>query len=240
MIKKFFTKNEIIFRAKSEHVFEVREKPIPANKIIPNWWKSILPYTNKEQKLDLSPAPTVTVKRCISAYDALSSGYVVTLWADILVKYDEEIGHSISWACEENVFGIWNKDQVSGYEIPDGYGDGVFKYIHGWQIKTPKDWSSLIVHPFGYPNLPFKVIPGIVDTDLLKTDINTPIVFKKGFEGIIEKGTPIFQIIPIKRESWTSSHELQKENEHYLNQEKLSTKIISSYARNLRSPKNYR
>ena len=33
-------KNIITFEASSNHVFEVREKPIPAVKIIPDWWKN--------------------------------------------------------------------------------------------------------------------------------------------------------------------------------------------------------
>jgi hypothetical protein len=232
--------NLIKFIATSDHVFNVREKPISASKIIPKWWKNLPHYTNKEQKIDLCPRPNVTVKRCLSAYDSLASGYIVTLWADIIVFYDKENGTSIKWNTTENVFDLWESSQSSNYEIPKGFGSLVFKYLHGWIIKTPKGYSSQISHPAGYQNLPFRVIPGIVDTDNLDTLINTPLVFEEGWEGIIEKGTPIFQILPFKRDSWKSEFSVQNPGESHINNEKLKTKIFSYYGRYLRQPKTYK
>jgi hypothetical protein len=233
-------KDKIIkFSAQSKHVFEVREKPKPASSLIPQWWKDIPHYSHGHSKVVLDPAPTVTVKRCLSAYDAIASGYIVTLWTDIEVTYDPLTGHTLKWLSSESVFSVWDREQSGGYEIPEGFDNQVFKYQHGWRIETPKGYSSLIIHPTGYQNLPFKAIPGIVDTDVLLTDINMPIVFKKGWEGILEKGTPMFQIIPVKRDEWSSEFSLMKENEHYLNVEKLKTKIVSSYARYMRTPKKY-
>jgi hypothetical protein len=232
--------NTIKFIATSDHVFNVREKPIPASEILPRWWKDLPHYATKEQKMDLNPRPTVTVKRCLSAYDGIASGYVVTLWADILVSYDEVNGTTVKWNTVENVFDVWSPTQSSNYEIPKGFGSLVFKYLHGWIIKTPKGYSSQIMHPVGYQNLPFRVIPGIVDTDNLDTLINTPLVFEKGWEGIIEKGTPIFQVLPFKRDSWKSEVSFQGPNENYLNDEKLQTKIVSYYGKYLRKPKTYR
>jgi hypothetical protein len=98
----------------------------------------------------------------------------------------------------------------------------------------------LVTHPVAYPNLPFKVITGIVDTDKLDTLINTPLIFKKGFTGILEKGTPIFQIIPIFRSNWESEHELQHPIKLHYDEEKLRTKIVSYYGRYLRVPKSYK
>lgn len=234
-------KDKIIkFSAQTKHVFEVREKPIPANSIVPQWWKDIPHYSEGRTKLELDPASTVTVKRCLSAYDAIASGYIVTLWSDVQVRYDPVFGHELKWQPTPHVFTTWPKSQSIGYEIPEGFDDQVFKYHHGWRIETPKEYSSLIIHPVGYQNLPFRAIPGIVDTDILLTDINTPFVFKKGWEGILEKGTPMFQIIPVKRDNWSSDFSLQEEDEFYLNQEKLKTRIVSAYARYMRVPKRYK
>lgn len=230
--------NKITFRAQNEHVWEVREKPISASKLIPDWWKNMAPYSNKENKLKLSPQSTVTVKKCAPSMDALISGYIVTLWADIMVTQTGGFPQ-IQWTTSENVLELWPEEQVGGFEIPDGYDRFVYKYMHGWTIKTPPGWSCLIAHPFGYSNIPIKTIPGVVDTDVLETEINTPFFIKKGFEGIIEKGTPMFQIIPIKRDHWESEFVLEKPNQHFFNVEKLKTKISSSYARNLRHTKKY-
>lgn len=231
--------NKIIFRAQSEHVWEVREKPYPASKKLPEWWKKIPPYSTFDNKLRLSPGPTVTVKKCLPTLDAISAGYIVPLWADLMVSQDNNMP-LVQWPTSEPVLQTWAKEQVSGYEIIENFSPIVFKYLHGWIIKTPPGWSSFITHPIGYQNLPFRSISGIVDTDSLETDINTPIIIKKDFEGIIEKGTPMFQIIPFKRENWESDFILQKPNQHFLNSEKIRTRIISAYGRTMRSNKFYK
>ena len=44
----------------------------------------------------------------------------------------------------------------------------------------------------------------IIDTDKWPITGPIPFVLKKGFSGMIPAGTPIYQIIFIKREEWTS------------------------------------
>jgi hypothetical protein len=231
--------NKISFRAWDEYALEVMSKPQPASDHLPDWWKKMPNYSGPNT-MSLSPAPNVTVKRCMPSFDALTAGYIFTLWTDIQVSYTEETGSVIRWGTSREPFSPWPAKQVSTYEIPDGFDNHVFKYHYGYDITTPSGWSSLFVHPVAYQNLPFRVIPGLVDTDVLKTDINTPLVFKKGFEGVIEKGTPMFQLIPLYRQNWTSEVILQDPAEHYLNQEKLNTRIVSPYGRYMRTPKIYK
>ncbi len=233
-------KQTITFCSVDDHVWNVREKPVPASTVLPKWWREIPNYSNDKNSLELAPGPTVTVKRCLPVFDGLTAGYVMPLWSDIQVTYDDLGGTYVKWLPSEPVFEVWDPSQVSTFKIPEEYNLAVFKYVHGWIIKTPPGWSCLITHPIAYPDLPFKVITGIVDTDRLNTGINTPIVFKKGFEGIIEKGTPMFQIIPIKRSNWKS--EVIQGNPKTLEYalEILRTKIVSSYGKHLRVPKVYK
>ena len=232
--------NTIKFKSRNDHAWHLGERPIPASKMLPDWWRDMPHYSHGLPSIDLLPNPTVTVKRCQSALDGLAAGYIFPLWADVLVSYTEEKGTYIKWNTNEPVFDIWNPQQVAGYNLEEGYAEPVFKYRHNWLIETPPGWSSLLVTPFGYPNLPFKVIPGLVDTDKLKTDINTPLVFKKGFEGIIEKGTPMFQVIPVKRSSWTSEVIQGNYDEYMIEHERVKSKIVSYYGRYLRVPKVYK
>ena len=88
--------------------------------------------------------------------------------------------------------------------------------------------------------MPIKTITGIIDTDSLKTFANSPFVIKEGFEGIIEKGTPMFQIIPFKRDSWKAEYELMGKETNFHNNEKLHSRIVSSYGRFLRKPKEFK
>jgi hypothetical protein len=231
--------NKIKFLAQSEHVWEVRERPFPAAKKIPQWWKDIPVYGNDADKLILDPAPNVTVKKCIPTVDMFSTGYYMPLWSDCLIKQEDGFP-TINWNVSEPVFDTWPQVQVSSFNFGKEYSNVAFKYLHGWTIKTPPGWSCLFTHPVAYPDLPFKSISGIVDTDVLNTGINVPVVIKKGFEGTIEQGTPMFQIIPFKRSHWDSEFELKKQNQDYFDLEKLRSKIIRAYGHLIKDKKIYR
>jgi hypothetical protein len=45
-------------------------------------------------------------------------------------------------------------------------------------------------------------LTGVVDTDAYPLVVLFPFMMKNTFEGVIEKGTPVVQIIPFKREDW--------------------------------------
>ena len=65
------------------------------------------------------------------------------------------------------------------------------------------------------PDDRFFIIPGIVDTDTFKLEINFPIVFNgdkyDSLKTTIKRGTPYVQVIPFKRDSWKMSIEETKE-----------------------------
>jgi hypothetical protein len=223
-------KNIITFEASSDHVFEVHERPIPAVKAIPDWWKEIPKYASENNKLVINPAPSITVKQCAPTVDILSSGYIMPLWTDVLVTQNE-FGPYVQWnSLSQSPIDVWQNTQVSSFEIPKGFSSTVFKYMHGWNIITPPGWSTLFIHPAGYQNLPIRSIAGIVDTDILTTPINCPFFIKENFEGVIEKGTPMFQIIPFKRESWESNftNPGNEKNKHEV--DKLYSKIYGYYS----------
>ncbi len=229
---------KIKFHAATRHVLEVRDKPMPASQFMPEWWKNLPIYANG--KLDINPAPSVTAKRCFPLLDGITAGYIVTLWSDLLVSKDENNVTTIKWVTEEPVIDVWNQGQVSNYEIPEGFASTVFKYMHGWVIETPKGYSCLITHPVGYPNLPVRTLTGVIDSDVLETHANSPFVIKEGFEGIIPKGTPMFQIIPFKRENWEMEINALPDGEIFYRYERLRSTITSYYGRTLRKKKEFK
>jgi hypothetical protein len=95
------------------------------------------------------------------------------------------------------------------------------------------------MHPVAYPNAPFYTIPGIVDTDVYDGEINVPFAIKDSFEGIIEKNTPMFQIIPFKRDQWESQFSVKKQDEHFFDNEKLYSKINRAYFSLIKHKKTY-
>jgi hypothetical protein len=57
---------------------------------------------------------------------------------------------------------------------------------------------------------------------------------------LISAGTPIMQVIPFKREDWTSELTEVSEEEMSIRNEGLFKKITGSYKKGFRSNKNYR
>jgi hypothetical protein len=228
----------IKFIASSKHVLEVRDRPIPASQLLPTWWKNMDTFATG--KFDMIPYPTTTAKKCFPLLDSMTSGYILTLWSDLFVSKDYNGNQVVKWAVMEPVVDAWTPMQLSSYEIPEGFSKTVYKYYHGWIIETPKNYSCLVTHPFGYQNLPIKTITGVIDTDELKTHANAPFVIKEDFEGIIPKGTPMAQIIPFKRDNWKMEIDLITDEESRFRYDRLYSTIKSSYGINLRSKKEYR
>jgi hypothetical protein len=88
-------------------------------------------------------------------------------------------------------------------------------------------------------DLPFISVNGVVDTDKYNLNVQFPFFIKDNFTGIIEKGTPIVQIIPIKRESWAREVKPYDQNANIKLEKFLST-IKRSYKNNFWVKKDYR
>ena len=233
-------KNVIKFISIGEYYKNVIEdKPSPATQWVPSWWKKMEPYVDGKIKIS-GNVTSATGKKCMPMLDAMTAGYIVPLWTDIMVTKNAN-GHSVSWKTKEPVFGVHDPRQSDGVSHPLGYSSSAFKYHNPWVIKTSSGWSSLISHPMGYHDLPFRMIPGLVDTDKYPQDINPVFWIKEDFEGIIEKGTPMFQVVPIKREPWVSKFESYTSEQHMYSQEKnIAKTIVNNYVKNIWQKKEYK
>ena len=57
----------------------------------------------------------------------------------------------------------------------------------------------------------FTILEGLVDTDKYTSPVNFPFTLNNlDFEGLIPAGTPVAQVIPIKREGWSIGKESEK------------------------------
>jgi hypothetical protein len=236
----FRKKNIIEFISISKYYENViTDTPSPASKFVPQWWKNMQPYVDNKLKIH-GHNSSATGKKCMPMFDAIACGYIIPLWADAMIVKTGD-GHSASWKTQQPLFGVHDPRQSNGVEIPEGYSESAFKYHNPWVIKTPPGWSCLITHPFGYPDLPFKMISAIVDTDIYPQDINPVFWIKKNFEGIIEAGTPMVQVIPIKRSKWDSKFSSYTEEQHMHNQEKnIGKTIVNNYVKNIWQKKEYK
>jgi hypothetical protein len=89
--------------------------------------------------------------------------------------------------------------------VPAGCNEMHFAWHFHHSFILPKGYSALFTHPLNRHDLPFTTLSGIVDGGIkMDPNGNIPFYLKENFEGIIEQGTPIAQLIPFRQENWKS------------------------------------
>jgi len=204
--------------------------PIPAIRKLPDWYKKKSPfYQDGDKQVNYSgDHKNVSVKWCNPFGDALGAGYFIVLENDIQIR---TVAGDISmvWARGgEDFISTHKKEQIDPSIVPEGFSDQPYKFKSFYGIKTPPGYSVLITHPLNQPELPFHTLAGIVDTDDYHLAINFPFLLRNDWEGFIDAGTPIAQVIPFKRQSWT--HEVKA-----FDQDQTTT-YEDTYRRHLRRP----
>lgn len=179
------------------------ELPSPASEVLPKYYKEMPKYSDGSStaKLGRDGNPNLNLKSCVPYLDAMLSGYVAVLWQDLQIEQSES-GPYLQWRTKPDLAGGRPSNEYHG-PVPAGHSEQPFVWFSPFLQKLPKGYSSLITHPFNRFDLPFTTLSGIVDSDFAMHSGKIPFFVKTDFEGIIEKGTPIYQILPIKREAWT-------------------------------------
>jgi hypothetical protein len=236
---------KIIFKQAYKYVDGLLKKPNPSTSYSPKWYKDEKLFSNKQNELIKAEKIGnyfLTYKLCVPLVDSLTAGYMIELPADVVVVNQGKDGEYIPflrWNVNFDVLDIQSTDSLGNYPIPVGYNDLSFRWILNWQIKTPDGYSLWITHPSHRHDLPFFTLTGFVDTDQHPNSLRLPFFVKDGFEGIIKEGTPIAQIIPIKRESWKSFEDkyCEQKDINYLNFVKLN--FIRTYKNKYWTKKKY-
>ena len=206
---------KIIFTQAKKHVEGLLKKPSPATLYPPKWFKDQKLFVNKTNNLFETMKNGIlgtgndkaTYKLCVPVTDSITAGYMIQLPADILViNQGNEKNYSpfIKWNVEFPILDATSVDTLGDYPVPDGYCGSFYRWMVDWVIETPRGYSLWITHPSHRHDLPFFTLTGFVDSDKHPNSMLLPFFLKNNFEGIIKEGTPIAQLIPIKREKWKS------------------------------------
>ena len=213
------------------------EQPKPASKLVPDWYKNTESYVNKERKPLGDGSTSATIKRCVPVFDAITAGYIIESPADVFVSIKNG-GQWFEWSD----FGLIEFHPIEqAPEHPDKKPFAYPKWTNPWAIATPKGYSTLFVQPFHRESV-FTILPGIVDTDQYTPSVNFPFVINDpAFEGLIPKGTPIAQVIPFKRDSWTMELGDKKDLEAQVKvSKKLRSKFFDRYKSMFWTKKEYK
>lgn len=162
-------------------------KPVPASKMVPEWFRKMPGVVNGIE----------TIKKCTPFIDAMTSGYMITLPADIYVD-----ANGIQQISKDAVIVQHYEEQVGDLKLPYEFSRSPYKWMNMFIGKTPKGYSTLFTQPFNRFDLPFYTMSGVVDTDKFPLQVNFPFFIRKDFVGLIPAGTPIAQAFPFKREDW--------------------------------------
>lgn len=229
-------KNKEITFINSLNVDEIYA-PVPASKMIPDWYKETPSYKNGVKKPDQTNDVPSTIKRCMPVFDSMTSGYIIKSYVDVYVS--QKYGHPFyEWPS----MGPISFHAIEQAELhPKQNGTTYPKWVNSWGIKTPPGYSCLFIQPMHRESV-FEILPGVVDTDTMIAAVSFPFVLKdNNWEGLIPAGTPIAQVIPFKRDSW----EMNFGDSSMIEQEikvskKLRTRFFDSYKTFFWDKKEYR
>jgi len=225
---------KLYFQNRLQNAHDQAHPPKRAIQMIPDWYKNLSPYLNGEKKVRLfrNGQVNMSIKKCIPVLDAMGAGYLLTLPADVVVDSENFPYPEFTWRTEAKLISEHHPDQIGGFDVSPKFDSRPYKWVHNWQIEAPKGYSLLFTHPLNKPDLPFYTMSGIVDADKFKLPVQLPFFVEKNFNGIIEAGTPIAQVIPIKRQNWSS--QILKPDETLAEQRQIEFRSkISGYYKKL-------
>ena len=184
--------------------------PVPASEFWPQWFK------DQKSKTEHGEYLWNTVRSCPGIMDVISMGYIIPLWCDYeVVKINtmdnKEFEISIDTPPNLNQNGrplfsaaTHPHKQIANYPFKGDQWKGSLKFQNPWEAKTDKGYSCLITSPFYHRQDHLEVLTGSVDTDAYhELHVNSFFESKVDEKVLFERGMPLCQIIPYKREEFT-------------------------------------
>lgn len=182
--------------------------PRPAKEFYPDYMKKM-----PNKVVNSIGEEALTAVRCVPFTDSFTSGYIQELACDVEIKNNGKDGDidliSYKWPGGYRAMSTRTEDRGEPNLFPKfpGFYNAEFQWNTAWEPKTPPGFSTMYHHPSNRFDLPFQTMTGIIDTDVWTVSGPLPFLIKEGFEGIIPAGTPIYQMTPVKRNSWVSGVE---------------------------------
>ena len=241
-------KNIITFTPENDIAQEFLTGPTPGSLNIPAWYSSANSLMHGDKKRGIAgnaptSSPNTTYKHCSPFLDAFITGYIWAAPVDFEIKKTSIAGdYTIRWRTDGNFVSDHDPAQHPNLPAPKGLDSGVLKWEFPYKIKTPDGYSTLFTHPLNRSDLPFRTLSGVVDTDAYPAAVRFPFQILEFEEEriIIEKGTPLCQIIPIKRDSWQMEKGEFEETETRKSYFDFTSKIIKSYKSQYWNRKSYK
>jgi hypothetical protein len=200
-------RHHITFRCPPE-LEGILPRPTPAVRGLPDWFKSL----PQQAFSKVMGGDVPTIKKCPPVIDAMTSGFLMPLAADLKVEsgefsWERDLPAGIS-NYSRSPIDFHDESQVAGTPFFDE-DRFVLKFNNFWTVELPAGYSLLITHPINRDDLPFTTLTGLVDADRYhQAFVHFPARWRDlEFNGVLPKGTPVAQCLPVKRETWTERFE---------------------------------
>lgn len=193
--------------------------PTPTIKELPEWYTSADRFAkmpNGEYYIGPDQGKIPTWKACPAMYDTFGTGYVLRTPTDIDFFINDEGIIDCKVENKRYLEFVSKRPPMPGFDGPIGYHENHFAWYPDWAVSVPKGYSVMYSTPFNRFDLPFINTSGIIDNDQVNLPGTMPFYIAKGWEGTIPAGTPYMQLLPFKREDWTSSVEERNMQDIYM------------------------
>ena len=191
--------------------------PQPASQFIPEWYRQGERFTNKDDGSLNIPDPSFRaggLKSCNPFLDSIIAGYIQPLSRAIKITKNDgegpiefiyvELDENNEYVEVGDLPLIAERLGAIGHTVPRPHGHAKNHMVWSgqWGWKLPRGYSMIVTHPMNQFQLPFTTSSGFMESDRFIAGGNIPWYIKEGFTGIIPKGTPMYQLIPVKRKKW--------------------------------------
>ena len=223
-------------------------KPMPAARVVPQWYKQQPGNKGDEEMIAQAGIAASTIKRCMPIFDAMTAGYMIVAPCDI--HLDATDPEKLSWqipiqlqSLKADLFATHAPEQYENYPIdPEKYHKQLLRILPTWSVGTDEGYSVLFTNPYHTDDSPLWAFTGLIDTDRFVSEGHVSFLVKKGFKGVIKQGTPLYQLIPFKREEWEAEYvdvdtsRKVTENQRF----NLRSTFLNGYKNKFRSKKEYK
>lgn len=171
-------------------------EPFAAKIYLPDWFRK-LPAVDK--KVVGVGNNGQTIKRCMPFLDAMTLGWIIPLAASVRLEVRDD-GQTVGygWDFDRAMVSDHEPYQIDGHPARPRPPR---KFHNFWTVRTPPGWSCLFTAPLNRAHPAIEILAGVVDTDRYHSLINFPFIVT-GPDGLytLEKGMPLVQVVPFRRD----------------------------------------
>jgi hypothetical protein len=237
---------QVKFYPSSQDVVNLVPPPKPAKAYMPEWYKKIKPVDKNSPKFRSDGLQmNVNLKQCMPFLDTFTTGYIQETWSDIFISVDQDSdgNYIVDIGYPMGPEQVNYRLKPTMIDVTSEYFPIEFIWIEPWIPQLPDGYSMILTHPLNRIDLPFYSLTGIIDSDNFYHEINGsyPFFLKKEFnKTIIPAGTPMYQMIPMKRDSWQMEAEEFNEKEMLSRRKSIRKYIYDGYRNFFWQKKEYK